>query len=274
MIYSKEEIANLKQETFAFLRVQEDENVLTITLNRPEKKNAMNPTMAKEIAYALAYAHYNNAVWAVVIDAEGDVFSAGADLKAFASGEKEANNSTIPAPDGEILIGELFINLHKPCIAKVNAPAYAGAFLIICGCTHVFATENASFSLPEVKRGLWPMQVMESLMNIMPSRKVLDLCMRGVTLSGEEALSLGLVTNLVKEDELDKTTNELLSQIITNSPSAIRLGLKAFDELREISDDKKHTYLKTMLFEVLKTQDAMEGIAAFKEKRSPKWTGN
>jgi enoyl-CoA hydratase/carnithine racemase len=210
----------------------------------------------------------------VVIDANGDVFSAGADLKAFAGMSQEEHSSTIPEPKGEVLIAELFTQVHKPCIAKVHAPVLAGAFLIVCGCTHVVAADTATFSLPEVKRGIWPMQVMQSLIDILPARTALDLCMRGTKLNCAEAHELGLVTSITAANKLDATVNSLLEEIKANSPSAIRHGLKAYDELRSIADDQKQAYLKKMLFAVLGTADAAEGINAFKEKRSPNWTGN
>jgi len=273
MIYSQEDTASLQDQTFHYIQVKEDANCLTITINRPEKKNAMNPIMVNEMAYALSYAHHQPSVWAVVIDANGDVFSAGADLKAFAGMSQEEHSSSIPEPKEEVLIAELFTKLHKPCIAKVHAPVFAGAFLIICGCTHVVAADTVTFALPEVKRGIWPMQVMQSLIEILPARTALDLCMRGTTLNCNDALDLGLVTSMADAKELDNTVDGLVEEIKTNSPSAIRNGLKAYDQLRSIADDEKQAYLKKMLFEVLGTADAAEGIAAFREKRKPNWSG-
>src|SRR5580658_1163241 len=134
MLYTTEQLNEFKHHTFAHLLVQEQDHLLTLTLNRPEKKNALNPVLFKELAYALNYAHYSRDVWAVVIAAKGDVFCAGADLKAFA-GQSEGTTSTVPDPAGEIIIGDVFNELYKPCIAKVHAPVFAGGFLIICGCT-------------------------------------------------------------------------------------------------------------------------------------------
>jgi len=273
MVYTAEEANNIKDQQFAYLQVEESDHVLTLTLNRPEKKNAMNPVMVQELAYSLSYAHYNNDVWCVLVGANGDVFCAGADLAAFMAKEPEPNDSTIPPPQTEILIGEMFLQLHKPCIAKVQGPALAGAFLLICGCTHVVAIDSAIFALPEVKRGIWPMQVMQSLLPIMPARKVLDMCMTGRTLSCEEALNLGIVTSMVSSGELNTEVETLIKNISDNSPTAIRQGLKAYDELRNIEMGERHAYLKKMLGEVLKSEDAKEGITAFKEKRKPNWTG-
>jgi enoyl-CoA hydratase/carnithine racemase len=273
LLYTQEQTANFKNEQFAYVLVNETEHILTITLNRPEKKNAMNPVMFSEIAFALNYAHYNNDIWAVVLQANGDVFCAGADLKSFAGINEDGKTSTIPEPTVPVAIGDQFNELNKPCIAKVHAPVYAGGFLLICGCTHVIASENANFSLPEVKRGIWPMQVMASLAPIMPARKLLDLCMRAKTLTADEALALGLVTQLVNAADLDSTVSNLVEELKTFSPSAIRLGLKAWNDYKTVNADEAHTFLLSRLGEILGTEDAAEGLAAFREKRAPVWKG-
>ncbi len=272
MIYTTDQTLQLKQHKFAHLLVEESNHLLTLTLNRPEKKNALNPVLFKELAYALSYANHSRDVWAVVIAAKGDVFCAGADLKAF-SGATEETTSTIPAPNGEVVIGNVFNSLHKPCIAKVHAPVYAGGFLIVCGCTHVVASSNATFSLPEVKRGLYPFQVMQSLLQIMPPRTVLDLCIRAKTLTATDAEKIGLVSKVVEQNKLDEEVQSLVDEIFQFSPSAISLGLEAFDNLKNIPVADAHQYLKQMLGECIQTEDAAEGMAAFIEKRKPIWKG-
>ena len=273
IVYSNEQVKNFKQEVFAYVLTEEKDHVLQITLNRPEKKNAMNPAMMHEIVYALNYAHYNNDVWAVVIKANGNIFSAGADLKSFAGEQNGEKRSTIPAPATPVAIGDAFVHLHKPCIAAVRGNVYAGAHLIVCGCTQVIITENVQFSLPEVKRGIWPMQVMASLASIMPPRQLLDYCMLARTLNAQQALQLGLATQVVKENELDKTVDQLVSEIKMLSPSAIRLGLKAWNKLKNIEPSRHHEFLLEMLQQILKTEDAAEGVKAFMEKRTPVWKG-
>ncbi len=273
MLYTEKETNSLKSLTFAHLLVEEKDHLFTITLNRPEKKNAMNPVILRELAFALAYAHHAAAVWAVVIAAKGDVFCAGADLKAFSDKNPEPTVSTIPNPEKEIVIGDIFSQLHKPCIAKVSASVYAGGFLIICGCTHVISVPEAKFGLPEVKRGIWPFQVMQSMLQVMPARAVLDFCMRAKTVDAQEALNLGLVSQIVPAEKLDEAVQNLTAEILQYSPSAIRLGLKAFDELKSKPAAEAHSFLKQMLADVIHTEDAKEGIAAFTEKRQPVWKG-
>lgn len=274
MVYTNEQVLGFHQQTFAYLLVEEKEHVLTITLNRPDKKNAMNPVMMAEIAFCLAYAHYTNTIWTVVLSANGDTFCAGADLKAFSGDAAEPSSSTIPQPAGEILLGELFMKVHKPCIAKVQANVFAGGFLLVCGCTYVIASDKVNFSLPEVKRGIWPMQVMQSLFQIMPARRVIQLCMLGEPFSAQQAKEWGIVTKVVDGAVLEQEVAQLAQSICKQSPTAIRLGLEAFDHMRSIASHETHAYLKKMLGRVLQTQDAKEGLTAFKEKREPAWTGN
>jgi enoyl-CoA hydratase/carnithine racemase len=272
MLFTNEQLAQFKHQKFAHLLVEQTGNLLTLTLNRPEKKNALSPTLFRELAYALSYATTHHDIWAVVIAAKGDVFCAGADLKAFA-GEAQGSESTVPEPEQEILLGNLFSGLHKPCIAKVQGPVYAGGFLIICGCTHVISVSEAVFGLPEVKRGLYPFQVMQSMLQIMPPRMVLDFCIRAKTINAAEAEKLGLVSKVVNKDNLDAEVQTMVDEIFQYSPSAIRLGLEAYDNLKSIPPAEAHTYLKQMLSLAIQTEDAAEGMKAFIEKRKAVWTG-
>lgn len=270
--YSEKVVQNFHQQTFAHILIEEKNHVLYLYLNRPKAKNALSPLLVNELAYSLAYAHYNTDIWAVVLGAVGNVFCAGADLKAFA-GSTEETNSTIPEPDGEILVGELFNKLYKPCIAKVTGDVYAGGFLLLCGCTQVVALDSIQLGLPEVKRGLFPMQVMASLLQIMPARKVIDWCIRGYNLPVKTAHEYNLVTHIATIETIDTIVDSLCTELISNSPSAIRLGLEAYDHIRVAGSEEQHSYLRDMLFKTLSTEDAQEGLTAFREKRSPLWQG-
>ena len=262
--------ATLKSQTFAFILVEESDKVLSITLNREKKKNALHPQMINELAYAFQYAHENQHIWIVQIQAKGNVFCAGADLKAM-SGISEEFHSTIPAAKGDILLGDLFNKIYKPTVAKITGDVYAGGFFFLAGCNIVIAQEDLTFGLPEVKRGLFPFQVMESLMKVMPRRKVLDWCIRGYNLAVEEAEKLGLVSTIAKSTEIDAITHTIVEELKQNSPTAIKNGLIAFDHI--IDNKKEHQYLMEMFLTTLSSPDGQEGLRAFREKRKPIWTG-
>ncbi len=270
--YSAEQVSRPADHTFAYIQVSEADHILTVTLNRPEKRNALNPVMVNELTYALAYGRYNKDVWIVVLKANGKVWCAGADLKAF-MGATEEHESTIPEPKTNVTIGDAFKSLHKPCIAVVGESVYAGGFLLLGGCTHVVAEQHCKFGLPEVKRGIWPMQVMAGLLELMPGRKVLDICMRGAVLSAEEAADARIVTDLVATGKAEERAKEIMEEIRQGSPSAIRAGIKAFHEYQQKSSSEHHSYLQGALMQLMQTADAREGIMAFREKREPQWSG-
>ena len=271
MLYTAEQTAQLPAEGFRYLLTEQYDHVLTITLNRPEKKNALNPPMLAEIAFVLAYAHFTADVWLVVLTANGDVFCAGMDLKSLSEGDAEPLSVTEPA--GPVRLGELMAKLHKPCIARVQGPVYAGGFLLIGGSTYVVAAEAATFTLPEVKRGLFPFQVLALLLDIMPYRQAIDLCLRAKTLTATDALSIGLVTDVVAIDELDKSISTLTDELKQMSPTAIQFGLRAAQQLKNLPFEERQAFLHDQFQQIQQTPDAKEGMAAFLEKRQPRWGG-
>ncbi len=271
--YTEEDIRAFDNVRFLHIRTAKAGHLFTLTLNRPEKRNAFTPTMAEEIIFALAYAHYAPDIRCVVLKAEGPVFCAGADLNAFHDASANAMNPTLPVIREEARLGDAFNELLKPCVAQVEGPVLAGGFLIICGCTFVFSAPEATFSLPEVKRGIWPMQVMASLLPIMPQRKILEMSITGKAYSCKEALEIGLVTHLVKKEVIEEEVEALAKQICNNAPLAIQSGMQSLRELKNMPQNEQHTYLKMELDKLLKTEDAKEGTLAFKEKREPIWKG-
>ena len=117
------------------------------------------------------------------------------------------------------------------------------------------------------------MQVMASLQPIVPQRQLLDMCMRGKTLTSDDALKLGIATQVVELGELNNVANALVEELKNLSPSAIHLGLKAWNELKDVPESEAHPFLLGMLQKILATEDAAEGMQAFIEKRKPVWKG-
>ncbi|MEL6676340.1 MAG: enoyl-CoA hydratase-related protein [Bacteroidota bacterium] len=269
-LYTQGQTAQFSEQNFAFLEVEEEAHILIIRLDREEKKNALHPQMVNEIAYAFQYAHHQSHIWLIQIEAKGRVFCAGADLKAFA-GMVEPNDSTIPAPNGDILIAELFRKVHVPILAKITGDVYAGGFFFLAGSHFVLASEGIKLGLPEVKRGLYPFQVMQALFSVMPKRKVLDWCLRGYNLPVEEALQYGLATEISTADQIDQRAADLAAEILANSPTALRKGLEAYDHIQPV--EETHSYLMDMLRQTIMSKDGQEGLAAFRQKRAPEWTG-
>ena len=271
--YTQEDISAFDNVRFLHIKTAKAGHLFTVTLARPEKRNAFTPMMAEEIIYALAYAHYEVNIRCVVLKAEGPVFCAGADLNAFHDASSNTLNPSLPTIREEARLGDAFNELLKPCIAQVEGPVLAGGFLMICGCTFVFSVPEATFSLPEVKRGIWPMQVMASLAPILPPRKILEMTITGKAYSGKEALEMGLVTHLTEKETIVEEVNALAAQICNSAPLAIQSGMKSLQELKNIPQNEQHTFLKNQLDKLLRTEDAKEGVLAFKEKREPIWKG-
>ena len=269
MLYTAQQVAFLPPTGFRYLLVEGHDHVLTITLNRPEKKNALSPPMLAELAFALAYAHHTPDVWLVVLAAAGNVFCAGMDLKSLAEGSTEA--ATVPDPSGPVRLGELMAGLHKPCIARVQGSVYAGGFLLVGGSTYVVAAESALFTLPEVKRGLFPFQVLAILLDIMPYRQAIDLCLRARSIPAIEAKALGLVTYAVPPEGLDATVRLIVEELRLFSPTAMQFGLRAAQQLKSLPSNQQQAYLHDQFLQLQQTPDAKEGMAAFLEKRLPEW---
>lgn len=257
---------------YKLIQVSQDNHKVTITLNRPDKRNAFTPNMIDEIAFALSESAEIQDVWAVVFKANGSVFSAGMDLKVFKNPELETPNPDFPRID--ISLGQLISEIKKPTIAVVNAPVYAGGFLIVAECNFVLATQNASFTLPEVKRGIFPFQVMKSLSKSMTERKLIEWCSLGKTYAATEAKQDGLVTEIIDASNLQNAENEFFQNLFLGSPLAISEGIAAAKKLSSTPDAQVYTMLKATLEALKGSNDAAEGINSFIEKRSPKWTNS
>ena len=163
--FNDKDIKNIKSFKFDFIQWHEKDHVIIIILDRPNKKNALHPQMINEIAFAFQYASFNKNIRALLLKANGDVFCSGLDLKAI-NGDIEKSKSTIPQPNSKILIGEIFNKLYKPKICQLEGDVYAGGLLLVAGCNYVVSLEDVKLGLPEVKRGIFPMQVMQSLSKI------------------------------------------------------------------------------------------------------------
>ena len=249
MNYFKEiELLNFWDNKFHFLKIEEENGIFYLTLNRANKKNALHPQMINEIAFCFNYISKNDSIRLVIIKSTGDTFSAGADLKALKN-NIEPHHSSIPEPSKKIIIGNLFNSLYKPKLAVVQGNVYAGGCLIVAGCNYVISFENITYSLPEVKRGIFPLQVMESLSHIIGLKKTIDWCIRGCKIDTNKAFSWGLVDEICKDDEVEKSINNWICSFSENSQRAIEFGLKIYHE--HFQDNSKHEKLEKLFIEMV-----------------------
>ena len=265
-------LLSLEGLVFEATEINLDGHILSITLNRPEKRNAINTVMGNEIAYALSYAAQESNVRVVIIQAKGEVFCAGGDLASM-SGQVEETVSTVPKIGGFDSISLLIRNINKPVICKIQGSVYAGALLMVSNATHAIAVNDAKFAAPEIKRGIWPFMVMAGLFRVMPKRQGLDFIMRGEVIDAMTAEKYGLITRAVAKEELDQTVNKLATDFANLPPNTMKMGLEAYNRQDAMAFDDALPYLKEQLAKCLQAEDAKEGIAAFFEKREPKWKG-
>ncbi|MFL2780270.1 MAG: enoyl-CoA hydratase/isomerase family protein [Gammaproteobacteria bacterium] len=252
---------------FNATKIDEVNNVLSITLNRPEKKNALNNVMMNEICYALAYAKQERSIRVVVIAAEGDIFCAGADLR------REESESNVPKLEGADDISLMLRHLYKPVICKIQGSVLAGALLMVTNSTHAVAVQEAKFSAPEILRGLWPQGWVEwaGLFRVMPKRAGLDFVMRGQPIDAKQAKEWGLINEFVRAEELDDYVNKLSEELASLAPGTMSFGLEAYEKQDALAFDEALPFLQKQIAKTFEGPDAKEGIAAFLEKRKPNW---
>ncbi len=246
--------------------------VARVTINRPERRNAMSYGVMSGLRDAMASARSDADVRVVVLTGAGDkAFCAGADLTGIAE-----NSGAAAAHNGRGLLADLFRDmwsLGKPIVARVRGYALAGGFGLACACDLVVAADDAVFGTPEINVGLWPYMITVPLLRSMPPKTALDLMMTGRRVSAEEGARIGFVQRVVPVADLDATVDTLAAELATKSPLVMNWGRDSFYRVIEMDADAALSYLQGMLTVTTQTEDAAEGVAAFAEKRKPVWKG-
>jgi enoyl-CoA hydratase len=241
--------------------------VMTITLNRPEAKNAVNLAMAQGIAAAMDELDQNDEIRVAILTGGGGTFCSGMDLKAFVSGE-------VPFVPGRGFGGLTEAPPAKPLIAAIEGYALAGGCELAMVCDLVVAAESARFGIPEVKRGLaagaggllrFPRQL--------PYRVAMELALTGDFMDAERALNLGFINQTVPEGEAISAARALASKIASNGPLAVKLSKQVVRDSEDWSTDVMFSKQQDILQPVFTSEDAIEGATAFAEKRAPNWKG-
>jgi enoyl-CoA hydratase/carnithine racemase len=248
------------------------DGVARATINRPERRNAMSFEVMAGLRDAVARARDDSDVHVLVLTGAGDAaFCAGADLGSIAASE-----GAIAAHDGRGLLADLFRDLWslgKPTIARVRGFALAGGFGLAMACDLVVAADDAVFGTPEINVGLWPYMITVPLLRSMPPRVALELMTTGRRVDAGEAMQIGFVNKVVPVAELDGTVDGLAADLAAKSPLIMRLGRDSFYRVLEMETDDALDYLQGMLTVTSLSEDTAEGVAAFAEKRPPRWRG-
>ncbi len=256
---------------FSDLQVSIEDHVLTLTLNRPEKRNALSARLINELIIAFETAATDDNVRVIVLTGSGGAFCAGADLSLMSGTGGE--DSDFPNRGGFPELNLAMVAVHKPIIARVERYAMAGALALICGSTFVIAEDTAHFGAPEIDRGIFPMMVLASLFRTVSKRDGLDLVLTGRKIDAAEAVRMRLINQAVPAGILDETVSSLAATLASKPPAAIKMGLSAYQEQETLEFEAALNMLQERLMAVLNTEDAQEGILAFLQKREPEWKG-
>ena len=244
-----------------------------ITINRPDRRNAMSWEVMRGLRQALAEAKADQEVRVVVLQGAGDqAFCAGADLGGMAGGE----SGFLALHESRGVLASIFEDLWslgKPTVARVQGWALAGGFGLALACDMVVASERARFGAPEINVGLWPHMITVPLVRSMPPKKALELMLTGRQVGAAEAERLGFVNRVVAHEDLDGAVDELVAELASKSPAVMKLGRSGFYSVWDMEAQEALTHLHALLTLNTQTEDAAEGIAAFLEKRPPRWSG-
>ncbi len=249
------------------LLIEQRGHVAVLTINRPEARNAINRATALAIDAALNDAASNDNIWVVVLTGAGDkAFSAGMDLKAFATGEFPVTENGFG--------GITQRTFPKPLIAAVNGSALAGGFEIMISCDMVVAAEHANFGIPEAKRGLIAGGGgLIRLAKRIPLAIAYEMALTGDPVTAERAFSLGLVNQVVPAEQLLDAALALAERIAANAPLAVRTSKSVVRQSLELTEAEAWELNNEQFGMIGRSADAMEGAIAFAEKRAPNWQG-
>jgi methylglutaconyl-CoA hydratase len=266
-------IAILPAMEFSRIRYESADRCARITLNRPDKRNALDDVMVKDLTMAFTMAGKDQAVKVVQLAAEGTAFCAGADLEylhRIAKYDLEENNA-----DSRQL-AQLFKIIHelrKPVIAAVNGPALAGGCGLASVCDFVIASkENARFGYTEVRIGFIPAVVMIFLVKRIGEGRARELVLRGNIIEAEEALRIGLASIVVPHVELRSTTDTLTEELLSqNSLTSMSLCKEMLSKLHGLNLSDSLDFAANMNAAARMTPDCKQGISSFLKKEKHKW---
>ncbi len=249
------------------LRIEERGRVLVLTMDRPESRNAMSLGMAQQIADAVDLLDRRDDLTVGVITGAGGTFCAGMDLKGFARGER-------PVVEGRGFAGLVKRPPRKPLIAAVEGYALAGGFEIVLACDLVVASREATFGLPEVKRGLTAAAGgLLRLQTRIPYHLAMELVLTGRMWPATEAAEALLVNRLADKGAALDVALDLADEVAANAPLALAASKRVLVESADWSLAEEFERQEEHVDPVRRSEDAQEGARAFVEKRAPRWVG-
>lgn len=246
--------------------------VATVTLNRPEQRNALSGQMLTELVDAMVRAKADDDVRAVVLTGAGDkAFCAGADLGGFA-----ADVPLVAKHFSSDLFLEFFRlmpSLGKPSLCAANGHVLAGGMGLALSCDLVIAREGITFGTPEINIGAFPYMIMSIIYRNVPRKKVNEMMLLGERISAEQAVEYGVINKVVPAEEFEDAVADWAKRLASKSPVLMRLGHDAMYRQQDMAFDDALEFLRSQLSLTFSTEDIQEGVKAFFEKRDPNWKG-
>jgi enoyl-CoA hydratase len=250
----------------------DEKRVATLRLNRPERRNALSSGLVDAIRAAIAELNEDDSVGAVVLTGNGKSFCAGGDL----AGGLGNSDGFLASHRSRGTFGDMLREIQecsKPVVAALNGDALGGGFGLAMACDLVVADEAARMGTPEIRLGLFPHVILAVLQRNIARKHLLEMIFTGEKVGMERALAIGMVNHIAKSGEVEQVAGELAAKIAARSPAVLGLGKAAFYAIADMDFDDALAYMHTQLTLNLLTEDAMEGVAAFLQKREPDWRG-
>jgi enoyl-CoA hydratase len=248
------------------------DGIATVMLDNPEKRNMLSGQMLTELVDAMKTARDDEEVRAVVLTGAGDkVFCAGADLGGFAADVPLVEKHF--ASDLFLEFFRLMPRLGKPSLCAANGHVLAGGMGLALSCDLLIAKEGATFGTPEINVGAFPYMIMAIIYRNVPRKKVNEMMLLGERLSAEQAVEHGLANKVVPAGEFEAAVADWAGKLASKSPVLMRLGHDAMYRQQDMAVDEALEFLRSQLSLTFTTEDIVEGVSAFFEKRDPQWKG-
>jgi enoyl-CoA hydratase len=248
------------------------DGVATVTLNRPDQRNALNGDLLAALVESIKQARDDDDVRVVVLTGAGDkVFCAGADLGGFAAETPLVEKHF--ASDLFLEFFSLMPKLGKPSLCAANGHVLAGGMGLALSCDLVIVREGARFGTPEINVGAFPYMIMALIYRNVPRKKVNEMMLLGEQISAEDAVACGLANKVVPVNEFDDSVADWATRLASKSPVLMRLGHDAMYRQQDMAFEDALEMLRSQLSLTFSTEDIREGVSAFFEKRDPEWKG-
>ena len=247
------------------LLISRDDRVLHLTLNIPEKRNALDEELCRDLGASLYDAGRDNTIGSVLLDGAGPVFCSGMDL----------DEALLPdAVERTEIHEQLFtfgMHYHKPIVAAVHGAALGGGVGLLANCHVVIAAQGTTFGLTEIRVGMWPFVIFRSVASAIGERRATELALTGRIFGVNDALTYTLIHEIVPPIELEDRAMAVATRLATGSQETMRRGLDYVQRARRLDWEEAGKLALEMRAKTYRSPDFVEGARAFREKRKPSW---